>query len=182
MAKRPAEPYKPSIPPLQFEEWPRWIDGELHRIEQALVSNPMGMAVNGSGSMPIGTSLQTITLGLGDNPIIELPEGYWNPVTAEWTCPLDGMYTITCSASIDAFGSGNKTYYGQLEMFQDDVAVVPKQVDGGADDVPLGMSLSYPRIILAGTRLRMEMGTLPEQFSGTSPYDYSLSYVRTASL
>jgi len=182
MAKRPVEPYKPTIPPLQFEEWPRWIDGELHRIEQSLASNPVVMAINGSGVIAIDNTLTTITLAIGDAASIDSPEGNWNPATGEWTVALDGLYAINCNVAIAAFGSGNKTYFGTLELFRDNVAVAPSQIDGGADDVPLGISLAFPIILRAGEVLRMELATLHEQFSGNSAYDYSFSYLRSAIL
>jgi hypothetical protein len=174
--------YAPTSPPVNFPDWHRWIDDELQRIRAALIADPVIIAVQGSGTIPIDTVVNTVTLGIGDTPAIDVPEGAWDPLTGIWTCALGGIYTITVNATIDAFGPGNKTYYAQLDVVE--VAPSPgvrlTNSDGGADDVPLGVSIAAPIALATGTQLRFDLSTLHTQFTGSSSYNYSLSLIRSA--
>ena len=181
MAKQLPQTYEPTVPPIEFEGWHRWIDDELHRIQFALASNPVVMTVSGSGTIGIDTTPTTITLGIGDSPLLDVPEGSWDPATGEWSCSLAGLYSIQCQAFIDAFGPGNKTYQATLEVFVNDISR-SIQISGGADDVPLALNLNASLLLLSEDLVRIEMTTLHEQFTGTSDYVYSLSYIRQATL
>lgn len=177
------QPYNPTNPPDEFQDWPRWLMEELFRIAGALRSDPVVMAVDDTDTITIGTLPTTVILGIGDASVIDIPSGAWDPVTGIWTCPLDGIYQVTAQVYIPAFGSGNKTYFGSIEV--NELAPNPKRIavsfDGGADDVPLGITLAEPNLILAGTTIQATLTAEHEQFTGTVNYIAAFSYLRQAS-
>ena len=181
MPKQLPQTYEPTNPPNRFEDWHRWIDDELNRIRGALASNPVVMTVPGTGTIGIDTTPTTITLGIGDDPVLDVPQGSWNSITGEWTCSLGGLYTIAAQCFIAAFGPGNKTYQGTLEVFVNDISR-SIQISGGADDVPLALNLNASLALIGKDIVRVELTTLHDQFTGTSGYQYQLSYLRNASL
>ena len=181
MARSLPVDYAPSTPPQRFEDWPRWIDDELNRIAVAFRANNVVMAIHGSGTIPIEITLQTVTLGIGDTPSIDYPGGAWNTLTGEWTCPLSGLYSINASAFLDAFGAGNKSYYAKLDVYKNNI-LIETQIDGGADDVPLGVSMATPHIFLVGDVLRADLSAQHDQFTGDTTYQYDLNYLRNGGI
>ena len=75
MAKALPQSYEPTNPPIEFEDWHRWIDDELHRISFALQSNPVVVALDGNGVIDIDVIPNTEVLGIGDTPAIDFPGG-----------------------------------------------------------------------------------------------------------
>lgn len=181
MPKALPQTYEPTTPPIRFEDWPRWIDAELHRVQQAITSQPVVMTVSGSGTIDIDTVPSIVILGIGDDAILDVPEGSWDPVTGNWICSLGGLYGITLQCFIAAFGPGNKSYFATLEIFVNDVTRAVQLV-GGADDVPLGLSLSTSLALVGKDIVRVELTTVHEQFTGSSTYNYSMSFLRNAIL
>ena len=181
MAKRNAEPYRPSNPPVKFTDWPRWIVDELYQLARAVTVDPVMMGINGSGSIDIGPVINIDVIGVGDVPTIDNPGGSWDSAAGEWTCSKTGVYSASISASISAFGAGNKSYYVRLQIFVNDV-MVAESLDGGADDVPLGVTLAGPLELMIGDVLRAELAVEHEQFTGTEAYNYRLSYIFEAQL
>lgn len=181
MAKVLPQTYEPTVPPIEFVGWHRWIDDELHRIQFALASNPVLMTVSGSDTIGIDTVPTTVTLGIGDSPLLDVPEGSWDPATGEWSVSLAGLYSVTVQAFIAAFGPGNKTYQATIEVFVNDISRAI-QITGGADDVPLALNLNASLLLLSEDLVRVDMTTLHEQFTGSSNYQYSISYLRQATL
>lgn len=179
MPKRLPEPYRPTTPPNDFKDWPRWITDELWRLTAAIESNPVMIDITGSGTINIDDVPNTVVLGIGDDPLFDYPGGAWDSATGTFTASLSGIYNIACQATIQAFGSGNKSYYGQLQC---NVNGAPRvsNFDGGADDVPLGLSLSSNIILVVGDSVTMEISAVHEQFTGVSDYDYRLGYQRSA--
>ena len=180
MAKALPQTYEPTNPPTEFKDWHRWIDDELNRIRNAIAANPVIMAVTGGDTIPIDTVPSTVTLGIGDSPSVDVPEGSWDPITGFYTVSLAGLYTVTVQAFIAAFGPGNKTYQANLEVFVNDVSR-SVQISGGADDVPLALNLNATLVLLSEDVLRVDLTTLHEQFTGSSDYVYSMSIHRQAS-
>ena len=183
MPKIVQQPYYHTNPPDNMEDWPRWLDDELRRIEEALKADPVILAVSDSGSMGIDILPTTQILGLTDTPLLDIPSGSWDPITAVWTCPLDGIYSVSAQVFIDPFGPGNKAYFASIEC--NELLPTPQLLavsfDGGDDDVPLGIALSLPLLILAGTDIQMSLIVQHEQFTGTIDYNATFSYLRSAS-
>lgn len=182
MPKKVPVDYHPSNPPLQFADWHRWISDELFRIAASLQQNPVTLAIEGTGIAPISGVIEYVTIGVGDDALIDDPSGSWDPVTAVWTCPLSGMYSVNVQVTVDAFGSGNKTYYGsvQVQQISPVVDVRAEALDGGDDDVPLSISLGRPLILLTGDQFNFQFGAVHTQFSGDVTFSYAISIVRTA--
>lgn len=180
MAVELPQPYEPTNPPVSFEDWPRWIDDELHRIRDALIANPVIMAVEGGGTIGIAVTPTTVRLGIGDSPAIDFPQGSWDPTLGEYLVSLGGIYAIGVQAFIEAFGPGNKSYQATLEVFVNSVSRAV-QISGGADDVPLALNLSTTLALLSEDVIYVEMTTIHEQFTGTSDYVYSMNFLREAS-
>jgi len=181
MAKSLPQTYEPTNPPNRFEDWHRWMDDELNRIRIALVSNPVVMTVNGTGSIGIAVTPTTITLGIGDAPELDVPEGSWDTATGEWVCSLGGLYSLTVQCFIAAFGPGNKTYQATLEVFVNNISR-SVQISGGADDVPLALNLNASLALLSEDIVRIDLTTIHEQFTGTSNYTYQITIIRAATL
>ena len=174
------EPYEPTNPPIKFEDWPRWIDDELHRIRDALQANPVIMAVEGGDVIIIDTVPTTVRLGIGDVTQIDIPQGSWDPALAEYSVSLGGIYSINVQAFISAFGPGNKAYQATLELFVNGQSR-SSVVDGGSDDVPLALNLNTMELLLNSDVIYVELTTLHEQFTGVSDYVYAMNLLRTAS-
>ena len=183
MTKIVQQPYYHTNPPEKMEDWSRWLDDELQRIQEALKADPVILSVNDADTMPIGVTPTTRILGLGDTPIIDVPGGSWDPVTAIWTNPLGAIYNVAAQVFIAAFGPGNKSYSASIEV--NELAPTPQLLtvsfDGGSDDVPLGISLNQPLLILAGTTLQFSLTTVHEQFTGTIDFTATMSILRQAS-
>lgn len=180
MAKDVPVPYEPTNPPNEFRDWHRWIDEELHRIQFALAANPIIMAVEGGGTIGIDTTPTTVRLGLGDDPEIDVPSGSWDPILAEYSASLGGLYDVGVQAFIQAFGPGNKSYQATLEVFVNGLTR-GVQIQGGADDVPLALNFNKPLVLLSQDVVYVEMTTVHEQFTGSSDYVYSMNFIRQAS-
>ena len=180
MTKPLSVAYEPTSPPIEFQDWHRWIDDELHRIRNDLQAPPIALAIEGSGTIGVDDVPTTITLAIGDLPVFDVPGGSWNTLTGEYTVTLSGLYSATVQAFVDAFGTGNKNYQCSLQVF---VNENPRslQTAGGADDVPLAISITAPLILFAGDILRVELTTLHEQFTGSTGYSYSMSILREGS-
>ena len=172
--------YEPTNPPIEFDGWHRWIDDELHRIQDALRANPVIMAVEGGGTIGIDTTPTTIRLGIGDTANIDVPSGSWDPILGEYSIALAGIYQVSCQAFIEAFGPGNKTYTATLELFVNGLSR-SIQISGGADDVPLALNLNTTELLLNADVLYVELTTLHDQFTGVSDYVYTMNFLRVAS-
>jgi hypothetical protein len=157
------------------------MDEELNRIRDALLANPVIVAIEGSGTIGIDTTPTTVRLGIGDTPEIDVPGGAWDSTLGDWTVSLSGIYTFAVQAFIAAFGPGNKSYQATLEVFVNSISR-GVQITGGADDVPLALNLSKSTGLIAGDVVYVELTTLHEQFTGSSDYSYSMSAIRAASL
>lgn len=180
MARVNPENYIPTVPPIEFPGWHRWIDGELQRISKALQADPVIFAIDNSGlTIGIDTTPTTVILGINDTPIIDFPGGAWDPVTGEYTVAQSGLYSSTAQCFIAAFGPGNKTYQANIEVFVNNV-LRAVQITGGADDVPLSVNISATLILEVEDVVRMELTTLHEQFTGSSTYAYNIGYQRQA--
>ena len=104
---RPVLPYKPSNPPLEFRDWPRWIDDELNRLVFALqqqIQNQESYTLYGDAADQANWD------GIEDPIVGYTNEGSWNggqpsnldAVNGTITIPSAGVYRIT------AFVSGNQ--------------------------------------------------------------------------
>lgn len=181
MPKALPQVYEPTTPPLDFEDWHRWIDDELNRIRNSLQANPVIMTVTGTGTIDIDTVPTTIRLGIGDSPVLDAPSGSWDPLLGVYTTSLGGLYEIACQCFIAAFGPGNKSYQATLEVFVNGITR-GVQITGGADDVPLALNFSNKVGLLGLDEVYIELTTLHEQFTGSSTYFYNLSILRQATL
>lgn len=180
MAKVVPVTYEPTEPPTKFLDWHWWITDELHRIKQAMAANPVVQSVSGTGTIGIDDVPTTVRLGIGDVPLIDVPDGSWNSTLGEYTAPLGGLYSITAQAFLAAFGAGNKNYFGKLELFINDQSRAVA-FQGGGDDVPLTVSLIETFLILAADVIHLELTTEHEQFTGSTDYNFGLSIIRLAS-
>lgn len=169
--------YVPGVPPVDFKDWPRWIDWELNQIADRFNQPTVALAVTGSETIAISPVLNTITLGIDDVPNID-NQGGWDPITGTYTVPQSGLWDGAVNASISAFGLGNKTYFALLEILVNGV-VRAETTDGGSDDVPLGVSLTGPLILLQGDQVIIHLSTLHETFTGVSDVFYNFSYIRS---
>ena len=183
MAKVVQQRYYHTNPPDDMKDWPRWLDDELRRIEESLKADPVILAVDDADTIDIDIIPNTVILGINDNPTIDIPSGSWDPVTGIWTCPLDGIYDFTAQVFIEAFGAGNKDYFASIEV--NELTPTPQLLavsfDGGGDDVPLGIALAKPILILAETTIQWSLTAEHEQFTGTVNYTATFSCLRSAS-
>jgi len=172
MAKILPYDYRPSNPPTEFKSWHRWIVEELNRIAARLVANPVLCALTVL-DQPIDISpvLSGITLGIGVDPTVDYPGGSYDPITGEWTCPLDGIYTIAASVAIDPFGTGNKAWEAYIRVLVDGVLKF-EQGGSGVDDVSLFINFNIPMQLAAPEKVKFELWTIHDQFTGQSLYDY----------
>lgn len=172
MAKILPYDYRPSNPPTKFAQWHRWITEELHRIAARLVANPVLVAVTVQ-DQPIDISpvLSGIVLGIGVDPIIDEPGGSYDPLTGEWTCPLDGIYTVSASVAVDPFGTGNKAWEAYIRVLVDGVLRF-EQGGSGVDDVSLFINFNIPMLLNAPDKVTFELWTIHDQFTGVTEYDY----------
>ncbi len=172
--------YVNTTPPVDFKDWPRWLDNELYLIRNAFQVNPVMVAVRGSDTLDISPVLAVKNLGIGKAPLLDYPEGSWDETTQLWTCQQAGIYVCNANCDINPFGSGNKTYQAQLSLYIDG-AFDSKQSDGGSDDVPLGVTFSQPVALIQGQTVRMELGALHAQFTGPVNFNYAFSFMRASS-
>ena len=180
MARQIPDDYIHTIPPENFDEWHRWIDHELFLIEQALRANPIVMAIDGSDTIAVASTITTETLGIGDTPTIDLPGGDYDVATGIWTCPQAGLYNLHASAVFEIFGTGSKSYTAGLAIFKNAVSFLDIE-SGGNQDSALSMIMSAPILLLQGDTLSAELSTIHSGATETAPYRYNCSYIRQAS-
>lgn len=181
MARRLPDRYYPTVPPLEFQGWPRWIDDELHRLEIALNGNPVLMGLANTGLIDINPPPAVFQrLGVGVIAEPEYPLGSWDPVVAEWVCPQDGTYIITAKATIEPFGSGNKSYYAQINTYIAGV-LEDESIASSVDDVPLTVNTNINVLLRSPQIVYFDVAAVHEQFSGTSDYAMKLSILRISS-
>lgn len=179
MAKQTIIDYQPTSPPAEFDDWPRWMDEELYHIAEALLESPVIMVITGSGNINFDTTINTIILGQGQAVDYAYPEGTWDTAAGEWTCPLSGVYSLAINMTIDPFGTGNKNYSAIIKVYKDGVFFIDAP-SGGIDDQPLGIGAPITVRARVAQRWRVEVETLHTQFTGTSPYRYTMTYTRIA--
>jgi len=178
MAKILPFDYRPSNPPTDFKSWHRWIVEELNRIARRLIDNPVIVAVQELGApVVIDTVITNTVLGIGSDPAIEFPEGAYDPLTGIWTCPLNGIYSVSASVKIEPFGSGNKAWEATIQVYKN--AGLQFEAGGsGVDDVRLYINMGVPLIFTAGDQIHLELTTIHAQFTGATTYDYILGLTR----
>lgn len=175
MAIRPPLTYSPSVPPEKFEDWARWIDDELYQISLTFLTDISMLALSSDGVILVEDVPNPVVLGIGFDPIIDRPSGGWDKVTGEFIVTEAGFYLVSGNVSINPFGTGNKNYGAQLEIFVNGVSEF-FQANGGADDVPLGMSMSHSVSLRREDIVTMELSVIHEQFTGSSNYKSSFTY------
>lgn len=181
MGKPLPQDYTPSNPPTNFKNWHRWIVEELHRIGIKFRDNPVLVTVRTTGqSIDISPVFTLEPLGVGVEPLVDFPGGNYDDLTGIWTCPLNGIYLITAAVEIAPFGTGNKSYQADLIIYKDGIEA-GRAVDTAVDDVPLSVNLNAPVVFADGDEIRLDVGTIHAQFTGTTTYNYSFSAVRLGS-
>lgn len=178
MAKILPSDYRPSNPPIKFASWHRWIVEELNRIARRLIDNPVILALGQTGApVDISPVLNSIVLGIGSIPSPEFPEGSYDPLTGVWTCPLNGIYSMTSTVAVDPFGTGNKAWEAVIVIYRNGVRAF-EAGGSGIDDVRLFINMGVPLIFTAGDTIRLELETIHDQFTGSTTYDYRMGLTR----
>ena len=177
MARSLAQRYYPEPTPIDPKDWPRYMDQELTRIADRFNQPPVYGGIEGDELFPIGVVPFTIILGTEGVSAVNDNFGAWNGATGEYTIPQTGLWQLQSRAFIQAFGAGNKTYEAKLEMKRAG-AVVATMIQGGSDDVSLGISLPTSFVADQGQIMTLELTASHENQTANTPYFYTFSYLR----
>ena len=181
MARPLQQEYDPNPVPSNLDDIPRFLFEELERIKVALYAQPVALSINETGTWAVTTVVTWETLFIGETPGWEVPGGGFDSTTGIWTCPQAGLYDFGLQAEIEPFGGGNKNYYAGLRLFvrHPDLSIdTYESTDGGADDVPLGVSLSGLIPLVSGDELLAEMTIVHEIFVGSVNYEARMQILR----
>jgi hypothetical protein len=177
--KTPGERYVPGNIPETPEALIQFLFDELPRISSALNKFPALLVVKQDDLIvPIGLLPQQFPLFVDEPAVQELPSGYWSPSIATWQVPAGGMYQFSLTTSVEAFGAGNKDYFILLGIYLNN-NLIWESVSSGADNVPLGASLSLGAILTAGDLITAKITTQHEQFTGDIVVDSIMTIVST---
>lgn len=176
MARSLPQRYYPEPSPIEPADYPRYLDQEFTRIADRFNQPPVYASVDGADVIDISPVPNTVVLGVGEDATYDTL-GAWNPVTGEFTIPQTGIWQVTSTTFIEAFGIGNKTYEAELALIRDGVLVV-RNIAGGADDVALSITMNSPFIADQGQLMRIELTASHENQAALAPYEYSFSYLR----
>lgn len=170
--------YKPSTPPGNFKQWPRWITEELYRISRRLVDNPVLLSVvEPTGVVDVSPVLEGKQVMVGIDATIDHPAGNWSASLGRWICPLDGVYSTSATARVEPFGTGNKAWEAYIRIYVGGVLQF-EQGGSGVDDVPLFVNFNIPVIFEAGQEITFELWTIHAQFTGTTGYEFRAGLTR----
>ena len=173
MVKPLQEDYYPLPIPSDVAGLPRFLEEELERIKNALYAQPVALTVEEQAlaDVTLLPNWQRLFDG-GTTPIWEVPGGNFDNTTGEWTCPRDGLYQAFVSLRVEAFGTGNKSYYAGLRMTKANADGSPNKVieaaDSGVDDFVLTVDLQFQTSVQAGAVLYVEGTSVHDQFTGTT--------------
>lgn len=170
MARSLSVPYSPAPVPRNPDDLPRYLEDEFQRIRQALIAQPVAFSIQEDGTLPVDNVLVWEQILIGTDAEWDVPGGGWDPVTGMWTCPQAGLYQITYSIEVGAFGSGNKNYYAAIAIDISGSTVERYETtDGGDDDIPLGVILTGLVFMLQGALVQFEASVVHENQTGTVP-------------
>jgi len=174
--------YKPDPSPYTLDDVPRYLEQELNRIAQALIAQPVAMAVEEVGDYIVYTFPNWVRVFVGVAPSWDVPGGDFDSATGYWTCPQRGLYSIDANLEVQPYGSGNKNYYAGVRIYRDAGGVITynETTDGGVDDIPLGVNLSGLIPLDQGDILAVEITIVHETFVGTAPYDIGWQILRVS--
>lgn len=176
MARSLPQRYYPEPSPIRPDDYPRYLDQEFTRIADRFNQPPVYASIQDTTTFDISPVLNTVVLGLGVPASLDVL-GAWDPVTGEFTIPQTGIWQLTSSAFLGAFGIGNKDYQIQLELLRDAVRVA-RNVQGGADNIALSVSLNTPFSADQGQIMTLEFAGLHENQTASPDLEYSFSYLR----
>jgi hypothetical protein len=170
--------YTPSIAPTNPEDMRWWIEEELHRIALAINFQNTLIAIEGDGIIEASPIPNSVILGIGDDPVIEVPAGgAWNTITGEWTVSETGIYTISADVNVDGFGSGNRDYEVDLNVLVDGLLKTSNGTTG-RDEYQTLVMIAQPILLIEGERVQIEFLIVHDQFTGNAPYTYEFSYLK----
>ena len=166
-------PYTPGQVPTGVDGLPRFLADEFRRIQEALIAQPVAMAVDETGDYAVGTVENWVRVFVGATPSWDVPGGNFDSVTGIWTCPQSGLYSLDANLKVEPYGAGNKNYFAgvRIEIDRGGVITYKETTDGGVDNIPLGVQLAGLIPLLQGDKLAVEMTIVHETFVGTAPYD-----------
>ena len=108
MSKELLQSYKPGPVPHRFDDLKAYIDDELNRIGNLIGDQQTGaLLVVGEEVLlvPIDNTPSWNQLFVGEQELIDLPDGGWDPVTGVYTVPYTGLYRISLEVQLDNIGT-----------------------------------------------------------------------------
>jgi hypothetical protein len=176
--------YQPLPVPYDPRELPRYLEQELYRISQSLISQPVALTVDETSVLQVTTVANWQRLFLSQTASWDIPGGGWDPVLAEWTCPQQGLYFNIADLRVEPYGAGNKTYYAGVRIVIDRADgspdVVVQAVDSGQDDFDLGVTLPLQTPIFFGDVVHWEATVVHDQFIGDATINSSTQLFRVS--
>lgn len=182
MARSLSVPYSPAPVPRNPDDLPRYLEDEFQRIRQALIAQPVAFTISEDYLIAIDTVENWQTVFIGVEPFWDIPGGGWDSTTGLWTCPQSGLYQLSVTLEVQAFGGGNKNYYAGLAIVitgEDPRRL--ESIDGGDDDVPLGVSLMGQVFLWQGDTLRFEATVVHENGTGNVDATVAAQVLRVSS-
>ena len=185
-------PYSPAPPPFgaDGQQLSRATWDELYRIAERFesIDRPAALAVTSSKSCPIQAA--TVWTRLFNTGIVyewQAPLGQFNDATGIWTCPQEGLYSVTVTIEIPAFPKpGQRLYTATLRTTGNPLAPGPDKVvlskAGGPDEAPLRFSADFLRPLNKGDQLYFDLDLTEETFTGNVTVFSILNIVRQGTI
>lgn len=184
------QPYSPANPPYteKLLEFSRSCWDEFYRIAERFTSidRPAAMAITEALTATVQPTVVWQRL-FNTAPVYDWEAPPGQLAAGVWTCPQEGLYSVTVVIEVAAFpNAGNRIYEATLRTTMHPVNGDPNRVSlsktGGPDEAALRLIADFLRPLNRGDQVWFDLDITEESFTGTVPIFSILNICRQSSI